>query len=607
MDVSRTVIGFVWIAAICGTACAQDRSNDFPTSPQPTARVANSTDNIWTAPTTRAVVDADIEVVDPSRSQAPALNIESSASPVECQEQLLLPYLDRAEAFRGQSTMANESVPEDFQAWWRQHLAQPLGLKQSSLTISLDDVITQSLIHSPLVQVAAAEPRIQETAITEQAAAFDWASFWETKYDNTNDPIGNTLTTGNNESRFRQQEWYSKTGLRKKNAAGGELEMSQRLGYLDNNSRFLVPPDQGSARLELNYRQPLLKGKGSLVNESLVLLANIDFQSANQEYRDTLQTHLADVTEAYWELVRSRSELLQRLKLFRRADDILQRLRGRAEVDALDRQIFRAEAAVANRRAEIARAVTSIKNAESRLRLLVNEPNLLQQANAELMPTDLPSHAPLSIDLADAIATAMVHRPDITRAIQELRAANVRLGVSRNLVLPQLDVLLGGYVAGLDADSGILNSWANQFKDGGPGFNVGLEFELPIGNRAAIARQQRRQWEANQALQQFRLIVETALNEVEISVREVNTTRQEMAGRYQSMAAAEKEHDYLIDRWQTLPGMDDSVTLLLEDLLDSQERLADEESAFAEAQFAYAVATVRLKQAMGTLFQVSNQ
>ena len=523
------------------------------------------------------------------------------------QQALLAPYLERAEAYRGQTTKAMQVIPAGFEAWWREPLKQPLGLKQGHAQISLDQVIAESLIHSPHVQVAAAEPKILESVIFEEAAQFDWSSFWETKYDSLNDPVGNSLTTGNNENRFKQKEWYSRTGLRRRNTKGGELEVSQRLGYLDNNSRFLVPPDQGNARLELNYRQPLMQGKGRAVNESLVLLANIDFRSANDRFRDKLQAHLVDVTQAYWELVRSRSELLQRLRLFDRADRVLKRLEGRAEVDVLDRQIFRAKAAVANRRAEIARAVTSIKNAESRLRLLVNEPELLQHANSELTPLDMPSHEAISVDLADAIATAMIYRPDISQAMRDLRAANVRLGVSKNQLLPKLDLLIGTYVAGLDADSGTLNSWVNQFKDGGPGFNVGLEFELPVGNRAAQARQRRRQWELNQALQQFRLVVETALTEVEVAVREVNTTRSEMAGRYQSMVAADQEQRYLLDRWQTLPGLDDSVTLLLEDLLDSQERQADEESAFAEAQFAYAVATVKLKQAMGTLFQVSLQ
>jgi outer membrane protein TolC len=136
---------------------------------------------------------------------------------------------------------------------------------------------------------------------------------------------------------------------------------------------------------------------------------------------------------------------------------------------------------------------------------------------------------------------------------------------------------------------------------------VGFDFELPIGNRAARARQQRRQWEVNRSLQQFRAVVESGITEVEIAAREVQTAQQEISGQYRAMVAAASETDYLVDRWQTLPEADDSVTLLLENLLDSQERQADAEAAFARAQFDFAVAMVRLKQAMGTLFQVHDE
>ena len=142
-------------------------------------------------------------------------------------------------------------------------------------------------------------------------------------------------------------------------------------------------------------------------------------------------------------------------------------------------------------------------------------------------------------------------------------------------------MLVGTYVAGLDGDFDALNSWVNQFKDGRPGFNVGFEFEIPIGNRAAIARQERRQWEVNRAMHQFRAVVETGLTEVELAVREVQTAHKEMEGRYFAMTAAANETNFLADRWRTLPEIDDSVTLLLEDLLSSQERLADEEAALS--------------------------
>ena len=520
---------------------------------------------------------------------------------------LLSAYQSRSMLQAGEEFQATEPTmfPQGFQPWWSQKNQSPMGLKASPLLVSLDSLIQRALTNSPHIQVAATEPHIQQAGLLEESARFDWLSFLESTYDDQNDPVGNTLTTGNNDSRFQQQQWHAEGGLRRRTRTGGEVEFSQRISTLENNSQFLIPPDQGNSRLVLNYRQPLLRGRGRAVNESLIVLANINLQAASDEFLNEIQQHLTDLTETYWELVRARSELLQRKALLAGAERILAQLEGRSEVDALDRQVFRARSAVAQRKAEIARSVTSIKNAESRIRLLVNDQEIISAASMELVPMDMPNLEHLGINLGDAISTALTNRPDISRSIREVKAASLQLGIARNDVLPKLDLVVGSYVAGLDDEFDILGAFGNQFADGRPGFNVGFEFESPIGNRAARARQSRRVWQANRAMHQYRAIVETGLTEVELAVREVETAHLEMNGRYYAMLAAQKESSFLTDRWETLPEENDSVVLLLENLLDAQERLAEEEAAFSNAQFDYSVAVVKLKQATGILFQVN--
>ena len=526
---------------------------------------------------------------------------------------LLSPYQSRAASYRGNSalystTADNAFDPAVFRGWWAEQVISPVGIGKGHVEVSVDALIQNALRHSPHIQVAATASHILQTSVLEESAAFDWNSFLESQYVSENDPIGNTLTTGNNDDRFRQQEWFARGGVSRRTQTGGSLEAVQRLGYLDSNSRFLDPRNQGSARLELNFRQPILNGRGRAVNQSLIVLADIDFRSSSDDFLNELQLHLVTVTESYWELVRSRAVYLQRKRLLESAEEILRNLEGRSKVDSLQRQVLRAKAAVARRRSEIARSLTSIKNAQSQLRLLVNSPDISGSGGTEFTPMDLPmmEQLPVDIELADVMSTALMNRPDISRSIRDLHAANVRLGVARNDALPKLDMIVGTYLAGLDGDSDVFQSWAKQFKEGSPGFNVGFDYEFPLGNRAAKARQARRQWETTRSLHLFRQTVETSLTEVEVAAREVQTTHQEMLGRYHSMVAAKRESTYLVDRWQTLPEINDSVTLLLEDLLDSQERLADEESAFVNAQVQYSIAIVQLKQAMGTLFRVGH-
>ena len=502
-------------------------------------------------------------------------------------------------------TPQSSHLPQGYEPWWAQQNKNPIGIKTAPAPVSLDSLIQRALKNSPHIQVAATQPHIQQTVLLEESSRFDWSSFLESTYDDQNEPVGNTLTLGNNDTRLQQREWFAEGGIRRQTRTGGEFELSQRFGTLDNNSQFLLPPDQGTSRIVLNYRQPLLRGRGQAVNESLIVLANINLNAASDEFLSNIQQHLTDLTETYWELVRARSELLQRNQLLIAAEKILNQLEGRSEVDALERQIFRARSAVAKRKAEIARSITSVKNAESRIRLLVNDQEIINAAGMELVPVDTPNLEHLGINLGDAISTALSNRPDISRSIREIKSTSVQLGISRNDLLPKLDLLVGSYVAGLDDQFDIAGAWKNQFSSGRPGFNVGFEFETQIGNRAAQARQSRREWEANRAIHQFRAVVESGLTEVELAVREVQTAHQEMLGRYHAMIAAQKESSFLTDRWETLPDENDSVILLLENLLDSQERLVDEEAAFSKAQFDYSVAVVKLKQATGILFQVN--
>ena len=425
---------------------------------------------------------------------------------------ILSPFFNRFSEGQGQFGPAQtnlNSIPAGYTPWWFAPVTQAVNAPERELAVSLDVLIHTALVHSPHIQIAATEPHIRQTNVYEEDAQFDWAKFLETKYDDTNDPIGNELTTGNNEDRFRQREWFGRGGFRRRTRTGGEFEVAQRIGYLDNNSRFLIPPDQASSRLELNYRQPLMQGRGQAVNESLILLANIDYNRASDELLEELQSHLTEVTATYWELVRARSRFFQRRKLLNEAEKVLKHLEGRKEVDSLTRQIYRARAAVANRRAEIARSWTSIKNAEARLRLLVNEPSLVNATNMEFTPLELPSVEAIPVELPLAISTAISNRPDISQAIRDLRSAHVRIGVADNDLLPKLDLLIGTYVAGLRGSSDVIKSWVQQFSESRPGFNIGLEYEIPIGNRAASSRLQRRQWELTKALQQFRAIVET--------------------------------------------------------------------------------------------------
>ena len=518
------------------------------------------------------------------------------------------PYLGRASGYvNGTEPSLTEQLtsqaPDGFSAWWDELIRQQTGLASRTHEVDVTSLVQQALRYSPQVQALQAEPEVQHRIVRQEEAAFDWSAFLEATYDELNDPVGSILQTGNGDDRFEDNIFGTTAGMRRRTRRGGELEISQAIGHQYNNSRFLIPNPQATSELELSFRQPLLSQSGLVYNESQIVLARISANMSGDEVLTELQNHLYRVSEAYWQLYRARAEFFQRRKLVASARTVLRTLKGRNQVDTIPRQTLRAQAAVARAESRSQRAVTSIRNAESQLRLLVNDPIMLDGEPLELIPTEMPAMFEEPTTLRGALQTALINRPDVSRAIRQMRASGVRLGLSKNELLPRLDFIVSSYVAGLQPGRQIAKSMETQFRDGQPGYTVGLELEFPIGNRQQRARFEQRQWELKRSINVFRATVETGLTEVEIAAREVETAFREMQGRYHAMVAEQNEASYLQDRFEVLPMVEDSAILLLQDLLDSYERLADEEAAFVESQTQYALSIIQLRRATGVLLK----
>lgn len=488
--------------------------------------------------------------------------------------------------------------------WWDAQIRQPIGMSDNGLPVDIAALTAGALHHSSFVKVVSANPMIRQSELVREQAAFDWTAFLETTYNDINDPVGSTLTTGTDADRYRNQNWGVNGGVGRRNEYGGEVELFQRFGGEEDNSRFLDPNPQRATRLELQYTQPLMRGAGRAYNQSLIVLAQIQLDQSSDGVATELQEHLVKVTEAYWELYRARAEFYQRQKLLASSESILANLQHRREVDAVERQVFRARTAVLNRESEILRVETRIRNWQSQLRLLVNDPGLVQAGNREFLPSDSPLYWEIPLSMSDSLHTALINRPDISNAIRDAHAASVRLGAAQKDILPKLDFVASTYVAGLAAGSDRGRAFGNQFSAGRPAFSVGFQYEMPFGNRALRAQAKRRQTELEQAMSRFSLTVEEALTSVEVAVREVETSYREMVAKHRAMRAAQSEADYLDDRWRVLPDVHDSAAQLLENLLDAQERVADEEQAVVNAQINYAISIIKLKSEMGTLLRV---
>lgn len=517
---------------------------------------------------------------------------------------LLAPYVDRLETLDAEQEWIERSheMPADYEPWWRQKLEQPLRPDSQALSVQVESLVLGALHHSPKIRVISDIPLIRRTAIAEAEAAFDTSTFVESKFISTDDPVGNTLSTGGPD-RLLDQNWQLSGGLRRRNVTGGRWELAQKFGHEQSNSIYFTPPDQGTTRLSLSYTQPLLNGSGLKYNHSIIVLANIETSIAMDEFLAELQSHLFEVTRAYWELYLERAAFLQKQRLHGQAAVIVRELEARRAWDASETQLLRAKAAVARRRADLNLADHALRNAEAQIIALVNDPELHFLRHSELIPVQRPYIGSDAITLRDSALLAIQNRPEVDRAMKEIRAASIRAGVAKKDLLPALNLVMAGYVSGLQGNDQIGGAFADQFSIGAPSYSVGLQFEMPYCNRAARARQERHLLEVRRFSHQLEVTVAALLSDVEKSVREVHTAWSDMHGRYHAMIAAATEIDRLTERWRLLPGEEREAGFVLENLLDAQVRLSEEEYGFLLALVNNNLAQSNLQRATGTLLQ----
>jgi outer membrane protein len=517
----------------------------------------------------------------------------------EPERAILVPTTTLGSSSKNESMLLAANHPKNHSAvWWNDQVGMALRDRQDAVEIDLGGLVYEALAHSDQIKSLRAVPLAVAQEIYIAESEFDIKAFVESKFRDISDPVSDTLTTGG-PPRLNEHRWAFDGGVRRRLTSGATVSLSQQLGHTNSNSLFFLPNDQGSARLALNVTQPLFRGVGKEYNRSLIILARLDRRIANDDFERELQKHLLDISDAYWTLYAERAGLIQRKRNLERASRLAKELEARKVMDATASQVIRVHSALARRRADLVRSDARIRNLESRLGQLTNSPVLTE--GIEVVPQELPLPLPLQTDARLATEEALRHRPEVDAAFQQVRAAQVRLNVTEQELLPYLNLVLETYVYGREGRSEVGTAWLEQFGDGAPSYTAGFTFEAPFGNRAARARHEKRRLELAHATHGLRNTLGVVASEVNVAVREVRSFYEEIAAKEKSVAAALAEVNHLESRWHVLAGDDRTASLVLEDLLLAHERLLEEEQSLAQSLAMHSISVLQLRRATGTL------
>ncbi len=518
----------------------------------------------------------------------------------------LLPTVSQGQQPVGTNVLIPGSIDVSTLEWWRGEVSQSILSDANWVAFDLATVLMDTLEHSPLIQSVSAQTSIALERTVQQDAAFDPSLLFITGAGRTNDPVGNTLTTGG-PPRLNDVTFTGNAGLQQSGRTGRVLGLTQDLGLKNSNSQFFLPSDQANSRLSLSLTQPLYAGRGQLYNERLLTQARIDGAISWQEMRLSVEDRIATVMTSYWRLYEVRCHLAQQRGLLERGRSLERIIVGRQGYDAGPIELAKVRGRVAKRVDREIELQAEVLLQQSRLSALTGSEALQSSTEGdnvmrlELIPIYIAHPPDISIALRDAVLRGIENRPEIKAAVSELEAAALGISVTRNQLLPQIDAVVEAYLAGLRGNNGLGRSYIGQFADSGPGFVAGLQYELPAGRRYVKSKHREAQFRYRQKSEELHETMLQTRQAIESALIQVDRTSAQRKSKQQLLETALAEERILTRRWELMAADSSGAGLVLETLLDAQQRRVDAEREWVTMHTEYRISLVQLERAMGTL------
>ncbi len=293
------------------------------------------------------------------------------------------------------------------------------------------------------------DPAIQETGQSgvEQAlsafdAVFSSTANWDSSDRNQNFPTSAAVV---NPQSLQQDRVELNNEFSKLSANGTQWFMRNVSIYTGANNQLSrnardVPSDWFTA-LETEFRQPLLRNRGTQINRAPVVLARIRTDLALVDFEVSVRELLSSTEQAYWELYFFYHNL-RAAKIGRdSAQAAWQKVQslyeegvpgGEAEREAQAKEQYFFF------RGRVEQAQRDLFKAETRLRYLMG---LTPTDDRLIRPADSPTAARVTFDWNMIHEEAMARSYELRRQGWRIRQRELELIAARNQLLPQFDVV----------------------------------------------------------------------------------------------------------------------------------------------------------------------
>ena len=379
--------------------------------------------------------------------------------------------------------------------------------------------------------------------------------------------------------------------LRKQLGTGTSLSLTTSASSLDSDFGLGPIARTANSRVSLQVTHPLLQNGGAAVNRAQLVSARALADAAEHDLGRSAMLLAVNIESAYWDLALAEQVEALRLESVVLARFLVDMTEAVIEVGRGSRlDLLEARNGLAAREQELIAARFERASLAEALQLDIG--GRTDDLGAPLILTATgPIQGECVRELAELEALATASRRDLLSARERASSSEVNLAAARRNTLPRLDIV-GTFATGGTADD--LSAAYDRLADNqSPVWNVGVNFSMPFGNRAATANY------LDAAISNRREAIGIQLldNDIRLEVREAfrnltSTLRQlEIAAR--NAGTAEELLEAASTRYRL--GLIDSYRLL-----ESEHNSTESAVALAQRRYEAAKSISRLRLAVGS-------
>ncbi len=487
------------------------------------------------------------------------------------------------------------------------------------IELSLQNCIQRALANNLDIRIEGYQPAVSFTNVIEAEAVFDATMFASGRFDfndQANIDTGfftRTIVTDGGEKNIRipsepfvvTHDYNYNLGLRKRLSTGATMQVSQQLRRfrdLNNDGELFYDPFF-EYRMRFEISQPLLRDFGLKFNRANIQIRRNDYKISEQRFHSLVISTLREVEQNYWTLLFARKRVQIFSGLVERANHSLERIQQRTPYDTRSEVVLRTRAVIKRAEADLVSARNDVFRQQYILLESLNDPCLPLEEDWEIITTDLPSTWHYQIDNDKALETAMLKRPEIIQQKLELDKSRLSELIAKNRRLPRLDLTVIQQFSGVGDES--YAAWDDQWRNNMLSSSYLVEFEVPLGNRAAEAALARTRYQKIQNRLNVHNIQEQVLVDVQNALQELENKYEEILVRLEALQAAQQEVDNFL-AIQDIERQDSTTPNFINLKLNADERLANTQRSAILAIIQYNIALMDVHRAQGILLRYNN-